>query len=330
MDNNLPLISVIVPVYKVEKYLDRCVESIVNQTYKNLEIILVDDGSPDNCPQMCDEWSKKDKRIRVIHKKNGGLSDARNAGIDCATGEYISFVDSDDNLHVDFLSVLYNSLIKNKATISICDFKRFDNEMDVMTKIEFPLVENIYTNVEACKMQYTHDNIKFVTAWGKIYNMKLFSELRYPVSKIHEDEFVTFQAFYNSEQIVAINYPLYYYRNNENSIMNQKFTLKGYDIIEALEFRNEYYEEKEEKELVNLTHNKILYTKAMLSIKARNCGIYNQVSEKNKMNLFKSFKILKEFLNYDTYEYFLSQYYPKYIKVQAYIRKIHSLLGGEI
>ena len=108
-----PLISVIVPVYKVEEYLDKCVESIVDQTYRNLEIILVDDGSPDNCPKMCDEWAKKDKRIKVIHKENGGLSDARNAGIDIAKGEYITFIDSDDTVSIDFIeSNLFNK-IKN-------------------------------------------------------------------------------------------------------------------------------------------------------------------------------------------------------------------------
>lgn len=116
------LISVIVPVYNVEKYSERCIESIINQTYKNLEIILVDDGSPDTCPMICDEYAKKDDRIVVIHKENGGLSDARNAGIEIAKGEYFAFIDSDDYISEEFLSKLYMSLKSNSAFMSICNF----------------------------------------------------------------------------------------------------------------------------------------------------------------------------------------------------------------
>ena len=123
-----PLISVIVPVYKAEKYLDKCVQSIVNQTYKNLEIILVDDGSPDNCPEMCDEWAKKDSRIKVIHKENGGVSSARNAGLDNSFGDYIGFVDSDDFIENDFYECLYDNLVENGADISFCTFKTLDEK----------------------------------------------------------------------------------------------------------------------------------------------------------------------------------------------------------
>ena len=119
------LISVIVPIYNVEKYLDRCVESIINQTYKNLEIILVDDGSPDNCTQMCDDYAKKDSRIRVVHKENGGLSDARNAGMEVATGEYVSFIDSDDYISLDFYETLFQTMIDNDSDIVECSVVKF-------------------------------------------------------------------------------------------------------------------------------------------------------------------------------------------------------------
>ena len=127
-----PLISVIVPIYKVEKYLDRCVESLINQTYKNLEIILVDDGSPDNSPAMCDNYAKKDSRIKVVHKKNGGLSDASNVGMSVATGEFISFIDSDDYVSDDFFEVLYNTMITEKSDIVECSVVKFyeDNLFD--------------------------------------------------------------------------------------------------------------------------------------------------------------------------------------------------------
>ena len=123
------LISVIVPVYKVEKYLNKCVQSIVNQTYKNLEIILVDDGSPDNCPEMCDEWAKKDSRIKVIHQENAGLAEARNSGISVATGEFFMFIDSDDHAEPDMIELLLNLSMEYNADVSSCGFY-FDYEND--------------------------------------------------------------------------------------------------------------------------------------------------------------------------------------------------------
>ena len=118
------LISIIIPVYKVEEYLEKCVDSVIKQTYDNLEIILVDDGSPDNCGKICDQYSKKDKRVKVIHKENGGLSDARNAGIDISRGEYISFIDSDDYVEIDYIETLYNSIIKSKISIILSHIER--------------------------------------------------------------------------------------------------------------------------------------------------------------------------------------------------------------
>ena len=122
------LISVVVPIYNVENYIKKCVDSILSQTYKNLEIILVDDGSPDNCPQICDEYAQKDNRIKVIHKENGGLSDARNAGIDISKGKFITFIDSDDYIEKDYVEVLYNSIKENASDMAIGSHKAiYDN-----------------------------------------------------------------------------------------------------------------------------------------------------------------------------------------------------------
>ena len=128
------LISIIVPIYKTEKYLDRCIKSIINQTYKNLEVILVDDGSPDRCGVICDKWAQKDKRIKVIHKENGGVSDSRNAGLDIANGEYIGFVDSDDYIHKDFIKILYNLCKENNSDISVCETFKTDKDEDINNK----------------------------------------------------------------------------------------------------------------------------------------------------------------------------------------------------
>ena len=135
------LITIVIPIYKVEKYLDKCIKSVINQTYKNLEIILVDDGSPDNCPKKCDEYEKKDTRIKVIHKENGGLSDARNAGIDIAKGKYITFIDSDDYVSEDYVEYMYNLLKQNNTKMSTCETQVVNIEKE--TEMETQFVENI-------------------------------------------------------------------------------------------------------------------------------------------------------------------------------------------
>ena len=180
-----PLVSVIVPIYMVEKYICECVNSIILQSYKNLEIILVDDGSPDRCPEICDEYAKQDSRIKVIHKPNGGLSDARNAGIEIAEGEYLSFVDSDDVIHHEMIEVLMQPLIENKELkMSACQCLYF-NDGDIFdTTQEIKPMVIIDYNVFFTKKLW-------VTAWGKIYKKELFREIKYPVGRIHEDEFIT-------------------------------------------------------------------------------------------------------------------------------------------
>ena len=171
------LISIVIPVYKVEKYLEKCIESIINQTYKNLEIIIVDDGSPDNCPQMCDEFAKSDKRIKVIHKENGGLSDARNAGIDIATGKYITFVDSDDYITNDYVEYMYNLIKKYNTKIATCETQVVHIESDEENQEQF--IENI----EVLTARDLFYKILFaqksdVSAYSKLYETALFRDIR--------------------------------------------------------------------------------------------------------------------------------------------------------
>ena len=213
----MPKISVIVPVYKVEQYLDRCVESVVAQTFSDFELILVDDGSPDNCPKMCDDWEKKDERIIVIHQQNGGLSAARNAGIDWvfsnSDSEWITFIDSDDWVHTKYLEVLYRAVIDNEVDISVCGFERTSGETpDVEEDALMPVLwipEDFYVE----------KNTNAVIAWGKLYRKQFFVDIRYPVGKIHEDEFTTHKLLFKCERIAVINAPLYAYFINENGIM---------------------------------------------------------------------------------------------------------------
>jgi len=218
----MPKISVIVPVYKVEKYLDRCIKSILAQTFEDFELILVDDGSPDRCPQMCDEWAKKDSRIKVIHQNNQGLSAARNTGIRAASGEYINFIDSDDWVADTLLSDLYRLLIKYDADISVCGFEKCSSEklqsdsdrlcgrclsrdefMDIILKI--------------------NSNRTIHYAWGKLYKRKILDSEHFPVGMLNEDVEGTFKAVMRSDRIAETPKADYYYFINAQSITGERF-----------------------------------------------------------------------------------------------------------
>lgn len=228
---NLPLISVVVPVYRVEKEIKQCLNSIIAQTYENLQIILVDDGSPDLCGEICEEYAVIDRRITVIHKDNGGLSDARNCGIDIANGKYITFIDSDDYIEPDFVERLYNSIAINNCDIAICSHmdvypncvklysfsknNQYENVMEISEAIEHMLYKNGYD----------------VSAWGKLYRKELFDDIRYPKGRLFEDAATTYKLFMLSRKIVFVNYVGYKYVMRENSIVNVGFNEKKFDLI---------------------------------------------------------------------------------------------------
>lgn len=225
-------ISVIVPVYNVEQYLERCVESIINQTYKNLEIILVNDGSTDNSGKLCDELAKKDDRIKVIHKENGGLSDARNTGIEVAESELIGFIDSDDYIDKDMYEVLYNNLRTTNSDLSMCGlYDVFNNIIPSQVK-QVDILE--LTSQEAIKM-VMEAKILSVTAVNKLYKKELFSDLKFELGKIAEDAFIMIKLLDKCEKVVATNEKKYYYIHRENSITTQKFSPKFLNVIEAYE-----------------------------------------------------------------------------------------------
>jgi glycosyltransferase involved in cell wall biosynthesis len=237
-------ISVIVPIYNVEKYLGRCIDSIINQTYTNLEIILVDDGSPDRCPYICEEYAKLDHRIKVIHKKNGGLSSARNAGINIATGDYIGFVDSDDYIDVHMYEVLLQACLNQQCKLAVCRIQHFKGDRFV-DKIRTCNTYKKMTNKEALWELQGADGELFCVAWNKLYHKKLFHELRYPEGKINEDEFVTYKAIHQAGSIAICESPLYFYfQENSESITKNKKYFTCEDIFEAFSEREEYFRSK--------------------------------------------------------------------------------------
>lgn len=236
----MDLISVIVPVYNVEAYLDKCISSIVNQTYRNLEIILVDDGSPDNCPAMCDAWKEKDSRIVVLHKKNGGLSDARNAGTGTAHGEFISFIDGDDWIEPRFFEILQHELEAQNADVAAVQY-RLCWEGNACER------QNAYEHVTVYDRQTAmrlliQNQIKQVV-WNKLYRSAQIRDIPFEKGKVHEDEFWTYQVIGRIERFAAIDYIGYDYFQRAGSIMGAGYSPKRLDAVEAKTRRQAYLTE---------------------------------------------------------------------------------------
>ncbi len=255
----MDLISVIVPVYNVEAYLNRCVESIVNQSYSNLEIILVDDGSPDRCPEMCDAWGQKDKRVKVIHKENGGLSDARNAGMAAAKGHFTAFIDSDDWIDPEMLSRLHERMIETDSDIVSCGAVRVWDNNDIQKPMIADAGNYILDKTEAMRA-LIQSSCLIQTVWNKLYKTAIIKEIPFEVGKIHEDEFWSWQAVAASHHIATIEDNLYYYYQRDNSIMgNGSYTESPMLVLEAKSQRYRYIRDQM-ADLEDIATVDLLYT----------------------------------------------------------------------
>lgn len=239
----MELISVIIPVYNTEKYLKKCVDSFLNQTYKNLEIILVDDGSTDNSPKMCDEYAQVNSRIRVIHKKNGGLSDARNVGIEASHGRLITFFDSDDFVDEDYIQYLY--ILKKEANVelSVCAYNVTDEDGNILFTMNSK-EDKLLTKEEFFRKMLNEEGIT-VSACFKLYDRQLFSDIRFPVGKLCEDNGTTYKVIDKIDGNIAFgNKAKCYYVIRSNSIMRSSFSLKKLDMIELTDEMCDYLDLK--------------------------------------------------------------------------------------
>jgi len=246
------IVSIIIPVYNVEKYLERCIESVLRQTYTNLQIILVNDGSQDSSGQICDVYAAKYPQIEVIHQLNGGLSAARNAGIECATGEWIVFVDSDDYISAHFVKQMLDICILHGADISICKFI-FDydgnlNENDFIKSDDFELI----TGREAVVRHFGKNTMLYILPWNKLMRTSLWKDLRFPVGKINEDVFVSHNLLYSAHNIVVIDTHLYAHYQSPGSIMRSPFTLARLDVLDGWYEGVRFYEQVAESEFANI------------------------------------------------------------------------------
>lgn len=230
-------VSIIVPVYQVEKYIRQCVDSILAQTFTDFELILVDDGSKDKSGQICDEYARMDKRVKVIHKENGGLSDARNKGMDQASGNYFMFVDSDDYIAPTMIECLYKSILNENADIAACNYLYyFENDRK----------KNFATNIKSevlsgAEIFYNRKNERnygiWTVAWNKLYKREVFGNIRFRLGKYHEDEFWANDIYQMDITVIMIPECLYYYRQRDNSIMGKKSIARNLDILEAFQER---------------------------------------------------------------------------------------------
>lgn len=307
------LISVIVPVYKVEKYLNQCVESIVNQTYKNLEIILVDDGSPDNCPAMCDAWAKKDNRIVVIHQENGGASSARNVGLDIMRGDYVGFVDSDDFIELDMFECLLNAMISEDADL-VCCGRRIVDERGIVQHDCYTHERKNYRNIDIVKSLFY--GIDFDDAmWDKLYKRDFFDNVRFPIGEVNEETVLLVKKLVSLNSMVHLGVAKYYYRYNTQGVTKSKYTSKMGIVI------NHLYEIKDF--VIRETPNLLPDYYFLQARYSRNQLISIYLSKGAKKEFYNDYKTYRKMLIESMKYVMKSKVIPKKDKIHMILLKYH-------
>lgn len=327
MISNNPLVSIIVPIYKVENYLHRCVDSILQQTYSNLEIILVDDGSPDQCPQICDKYASIDSRIKVIHKKNGGLSDARNYALDIMKGDYVTFVDSDDYIANNMIELFMQSILTHQCAMVVCGVNIIDAKQNIYDKRNIDKSQ-LFTGAEITK-QIIKDNFPHNFAWGKLYKSTLFNDIRFPKGRYYEDIATIYKLTAKCKNIFCLSNNLYFYflgrEGNITSELSTSKAIKSYlDVIQSECERLSFCESNAlYNDSIN-TIKKHLQTLALLGIQAniklgyKNCQEFKEKIE----NILRSKNALPQkgslhfALRHTTLYYILYPLYHKLVKLK--------------
>ena len=291
-NNSLPLITVVVPVYKVEQYLAECVDSILNQTYTNLEIYLVDDGSPDRCGEICNEYAKKDSRIRVIHQENKGLSGARNSAIDVFKGEYITFVDSDDWISNEMIERLYKNLIEYDAQMSCTSPDSF-YEDGTHTTTKYNGEVFVYTKEQALDCFLFNDYLT-PCVWGKLYMRNLWTSVRCPEGMLFEDQFTTYKLIDQCNKIIYCTKPMYHYRKRAGSIGHSEFKRNTYDLYNAIHEEYEYIHTRYGQKVPNITVARItweiVFVNMMIAAGYKDHKVKAEVQKFARKNLTKVWK----------------------------------------
>lgn len=321
----MPVISVIVPVYNTEKYLKRCVDSILAQTFADLELILIDDGSTDRSGSICDQYAVSDSRVRVFHQTNQGQAVARNYALDWiltnSDSKWISFVDSDDWIHPQMLEFLYRTVCENDTQISICGFEQTSHNTPVVKDVSFSVK---FCNVEDFYCENT--GVWAVVPWGKLYHRDCFKEIRYPVVRACEDEFVTYKILFQFQEVPVIEAPLYCYYMSDNSTMRSTWTPKRLAGLQALEERMRY--------LKQIHYRKAWCKTAEIYVL---WGLYDQIKQIDELSNAAEYKKYRsklmrklrlEFLRYrkvcgfdlDNYLWVYEKVYPKFMRIYWFVQ----------
>ena len=321
------MISIIVPVFQVERYLKRCIDSILDQSFTDFELILVDDGSPDNCGTICEQYSEKDNRIHVIHKENSGLSDARNVGINWAfensDSKWIAFIDSDDWVHCDYLKILFEAVKTTGCDISICGF--------VTTNGVSPIIDEKTLSVEVVKSEdyFCNNNVNAVVAWGKLYKKELFKSIRYPFGKLHEDEYTTYKLLFSVGVCAFINQPLYFYYKNSDGITKSGWSPRRLDSICALFERSSFFKKNNYNNayIFSLKHTMSnLWNHKIYIIETENDDYMKEYLPLIKKYMKKVFWLSKRYklFPFEQYKKYYEFVYPKATKYYKRIKNLYT------
>ena len=307
-----PLISVIIPVYNVEQFIEKCLETVINQTYKNIEILIVNDGSTDKSKSICELYQKKDNRIKLFNKKNGGLSDARNYAIDYLKGEYVTFIDSDDYVEEDFIEHLYELIEKYDVDISVCSYSVISKNKIIECGKKY---ESKKMNKVEAYRNMLEENGFSVSAWGKLYKSSLFNNIRYPKGKLCEDNGTTYKLMDQVDYIYFSNRELYKYSRRTGSIMLSTFSIKKLDMIELTDEMCDFLEIKYE-ELKDVTKRRRIYSR----FNVLRQSIFGKYAEKEKIE-----KELIEYLKANS-KIIFSNKFPARDRIAMIMLLIHPLI----
>jgi len=308
-----PKISIIVPVYKVEQYIHKCIDSILMQNFENFELILVDDGSPDICGEICDRYADKDKRIKVIHKENGGLSSARNAGLEIAKGDYIGFVDSDDWIEPDMYELLYGMCAEHRCDVAICSSQiHYSNKIVISSNHPF-IIHDRNTAMKTMLEGKLYDEV----VWTKLFKRNLLEDIKFPVGMSYEDTAFTYKVIHKCKKVCFIGEPKYHYIKRDNSMMDRAVKEVKIDSVliydEMCKFMERYYKE--------------LYS--LVILKLGNCSmvVLNLISMSGRFNehKVKYYKVIGILNNY-FYKTMSLKEYGKSVKFLLFATKLHPLL----
>ena len=318
-------VSIIIPVYNTFSYLDDCAKSVLEQTFTDFEVIMIDDGSTDGSGQLCDRLALQDDRIRVIHQANGGLSAARNTGLSVARGEYVTFLDSDDMISHHFLETMMQAITQEKVQVAICNWVRFERTPAIEALSTEEAV--VISGRDAALRQYDQNGVLYVVAWGKVYPRKWFDGLEFPVGRIHEDEALTYKLLYRAKRVAVLDQKLYYYRIVPDSIMNRSFSAKRYDGVTALDEREKYYIDKKDHALANETLKEKERLICKLFLQAKFAGKIETVPKHYLRRGNYALRIIKGNVSKELYEWYFSIVHPKRARARFFVKAVMKKIG---